>query len=77
MPNDIIGSQDYAKPLNLDLLEEATTESRIPTTIYTEDFYTMCMDLVREEFGLDLFRDITIDNSLDVYCFLVDEISTM
>ena len=59
------------------MLEVATADSRRPACVYSEDFYSTCLDLVREKFGLDLFRDVTVDNSLDIYCFLVDEMSMM
>ena len=43
-----------------------------PPVVYTQGFYEECAHQVDRWFGLDLCQDITTDNSMQVYLYLID-----
>ena len=49
-----------------------STEACKPPPMYDTEFYTQCANLVRHQFGIDLHRDLSIENSVRVYLYLID-----
>ena len=69
---NFVGTCNYTKPLDSEILYEAAqTQASKPSCGYSQDLYSLCYDLVKDQYNLDLFKDISVDNALDVYCFLV------
>lgn len=67
-----IGTSNYLKAVDPNLWYGAfSSQASQPPPMYTPDFYSVCIDMVRHEFDIDLNRDINISNCLDVYNFLV------
>lgn len=67
----IIGTQNYIQPLDRDVWLLAAKEAVKPTPSYSSSFCLRCIHLTKEKFGIDLFKDVDIHNSLDVYNYLV------
>ncbi len=42
-----------------------------PPMIYSEQFYRLCAQKVSEQFGLDLCKDISVHNCIEVYLYLI------
>ena len=58
------GTLNFAQPLDKSVFEIA----KLQVTVRT-------FTLVRVQYNIDLFKDINVDNTLDVYCFLLDALS--
>ena len=73
----IIGTLDYKKPANTITIQIARNDAHLSASIVDSDFYLECISVIEENLGpsFDLYRDITVDNSLDVYMLLINNLS--
>ena len=68
----IIGTANYLKVVDPNLFYGASLMfARQPAPMYSPEFYTECVQYVREEFLIDLNRDLNMSNCLDIYNVLV------
>ena len=47
------------------------TEAESPPPMYDSQFYQECYELVRDTYGVDIHKDLTHSNSLEIYKFLI------
>ena len=47
------------------------TEAYSPPPMYDSQFYQECYELVQDTHGIDLHKDVTHSNSLELYKFIV------
>ena len=57
------GTCNYAKPLDSEVYEAAQTQASKSNCGYSQDLYSLCYDLVKDQYNLDLFKDISVDNA--------------
>ena len=49
-------------------------EAVMSPPFFTDVFFQDCYDMIQDNFGLDLNRDINITNALEIYMYLVGNI---
>lgn len=63
-------------PVAGDIWYTAMTESaRPPLAHFDYNFFSECYSLVLENYNLDLHQDGDVDNCIDIYLFLVNNIN--
>lgn len=69
----MIDTVDYIRALDTTTVRLSRNDAHLPASVVDDHFYMECMSIVRERYGatFDLYRDITVDNSLDVYLLLL------
>lgn len=67
------GTADHLQPVNGDTWVEAMSAAYEAPPHFSEKFYHNCVCLVQDEFGIDLNRDLTPDNFLSIYVYLINE----
>ena len=72
-----IGTTDYLNPLDTTVISISRNDAHLSHSIVDDEFYMECMAITEEHYGanFDLHRDITIDNSLDIYIMLIETLS--
>ena len=64
------------KPLNPILWMRAMqSEAHTPPDMYDSETYCECHRLVRAHYGMDLQRDITLTNAVEIYRYLINNIT--
>ncbi len=67
-----VGTTDYLKDARPDVWTLAMSDhSCDPPMNYSEQFYRLCAQEVSDEFGLDLCKDISVHNFIEVYLHLI------
>ena len=65
------GTVDYLQPVSSSIWVRAmATEAESPQPIYHEHFFRSCRDLVATHFGIDIHRDVDVENCINVFRFL-------
>ena len=52
----------------------AMTESARPPSAHFDYHFSECYSFVSENYNLDLHQDVDVDNCIDIYLFLVNNI---
>ena len=69
------GTQSYMMPAAADVWYTAMTEYASPPPAYFDfHFFSECHSLVLDNYNLDLHQDVDVDNCIDIYIFLVNNI---
>ena len=69
----ITGRVDHLKPVNWTVWGTAMAqEAQPPPPMFDVDFYEECAELVKNQFGIDLNRDVNSNNCVDIYLYLSD-----
>lgn len=69
-----IGAQNCLQPLNQRLYNHARMQATAPPPHFDNQFFDTCNELTTHVYGIDLFRDITPSNCIQVYKYLVNNI---
>ena len=66
------GTTYYLKPIDGTIVAISKTDAHLSRSI-DDDFYMACMSIALDNLSpFDLYRDINVDNSLDVHTLLVE-----
>ena len=69
------GGENYLQPVDAALWMHAMlNDARPADPMFTEDMYRDCHDIVQAQFGIDLQRQVTASNAVEIYKFVISNI---
>ena len=75
MPEEY-GGMDYLQSVDHDLWVQAMIQyAQNAPAMFTDELYEECHQLVQNRFNLDLERDVTSTNAVEIYKYVVNNIS--
>lgn len=69
------GGENYLKPVDANLWMQAMLNDAHPADpMFSDDMYCDCHELVRTQFGIDLQRQVTSTNAIELYKYIISNI---
>lgn len=70
------GGENYLKPVDATLWMHATLKDAHPAdAMFSDDMYRECHQLVRAQYSVDLQRQVTSTNAVELYKFVISHIN--
>lgn len=74
MPEEF-GGQNYLQAVDVHIWMQARVQDAHPApAMYTKELCRECHQLIQDQFGLDLQRDVTPTNAIELYRYVVNNI---
>jgi len=74
MPEEF-GGRNYLQTVDVHIWMQAMIQDAHPASaMFTDELYRECHQLVQDHFGLDLQRDVTSTNVIELYKYVVNNI---
>ena len=69
------GGENYLKPVDATLWMSAMlNDANPPNAMLSDDLYRDCHELVRTQYGIDLHRQVTATNAVELYKYIINNI---